>query len=305
MAAVDTQLDVSDPNVAVAASGTPLKRKRTSKKDDPKTTSEHLSRDAKCPPVDLKQVDKEATRMPSERVYMNNYSARGDSTEEKRVTRKSKSVKENSTRTADVNKSSPTTSSTEIQETVTSSTGHVESKATPRATSVSANQEKQDEYDESDEDSVEEDEDPEEMKDFIVEDKSDDSDGEETPSESGPDPLAIDRKNELPAGTKRTRRPPQRYVEEVMGSTEYRKMILDDVPEDEVQAALQDEDFSECEEDEVCSDEDEDYTCDEEDEDDDDDDDDEDDYVEEESLKGLSSTKVSSAPEALSSRRKK
>jgi hypothetical protein len=50
--------------------------------------------------------------------------------------------------------------------------------------------------------------------------------------------------NVLPPG-KRTRRAPVRYVDELMQQADVRQLLLDDVPTDELQAALLDEDFEE------------------------------------------------------------
>ena len=137
---------------------------------------------------------------------------------------------------------------------------------------------------------IPDDEDGEEMSDFIVEDKceddgeesyngeeddDDDDDDEEDEDEDDEDEdedenedEKIEKKNntvlnndaietELDGiqlsniiSTKRVRKPVKRYEDEVFASDEYKKLMLCDIPADEMNAALLDEDFSESEEDE-------------------------------------------------------
>ena len=78
---------------------------------------------------------------------------------------------------------------------------------------------------------------------------------------------------------KRTRRQTQFYEKEVFGTEEYRNMMLDDVPPEEMRAAIEGDEGEEEEEEEK---EDEDYEGDEDDEDEDDEDEDDEDEEDEE-----------------------
>lgn len=132
-----------------------------------------------------------------------------------------------------------------------------------RASSRAAPRAPREDVDDADDDEAEDDEDDEDagsLVDFIVddsEDDDDDKDGDEdgdaeeeedggTPS--GPDALKrelddIDPRN-IVSG-KRTRRSTAFYDRQVFQSDEYRRMVLEDVPEDELHAAVAEESESE------------------------------------------------------------
>jgi hypothetical protein len=57
-------------------------------------------------------------------------------------------------------------------------------------------------------------------------------------------PCNMDARNVLPAGSSRKRRAPERYTDSSEFQSQYCKLMLDDIDDDEVQAALQDEDFT-------------------------------------------------------------
>ena len=128
---------------------------------------------------------------------------------------------------------------------------------------------------------VDDEEEEEEDDDDDDDDEEEDEEEEKEECKGGALPEGIDAANIVVGKRKRTPTG-KRLIDEIMESREGRKLFLDDVAEDEMQAALVDEDFSEDEEDE---DEDEDEYDDdgeEEEEDDDDEDEDEDENKEEE-----------------------
>lgn len=107
-----------------------------------------------------------------------------------------------------------------------------------------------DEEDISDQDSYEEDEESETDEE---ENEMDDEDSDKASNRAEDtivdDTDGIDKSNIR--SSKRVSRQTKRYSDEVYASAEYRKMVLDDVPQHEYQAALEDEDFSN---DESCDD---------------------------------------------------
>ena len=100
-----------------------------------------------------------------------------------------------------------------------------------------------------------------EMKDFIVDD-DDDEDGDASVRSASPSySSSAETESEVDCtenensvehicasniiSTKRTRRPTVRYEDQVFSSPSFRKMLLCDIPKEEMQAALVDEDYSE------------------------------------------------------------
>ena len=83
------------------------------------------------------------------------------------------------------------------------------------------------------------------LKDFVVKGECDESESENAPSESDSDGINVS--NILT--TKRRRIQTQFYDREVFMSKEYASMMLCDIPSDEMKAALEDEDFSDDEDD--------------------------------------------------------
>lgn len=101
--------------------------------------------------------------------------------------------------------------------------------------------ERQEDDDEDDYESSE-DEDSEEMRDFIVDDESESEAGEEESEVHDvvePTFDHIDTRNIVQG--RRTRRPTRRYEDEVFNTEEYRRMMLCDIPQSELNAALYEE----------------------------------------------------------------
>ena len=95
--------------------------------------------------------------------------------------------------------------------------------------------------------------------DFELDGRQESSDDEGATSVQGEDTRSVqdeedqvDRALILPEGTKRARKRPLRYVDELFRDKDVKKMMMEGVPDSEIEAALHDEDWSD--EDESCED---------------------------------------------------
>ena len=122
------------------------------------------------------------------------------------------------------------------------------------------NEDEEDEDEDEDEDDEEDEEDESENE---SEEDKDDANGE-----TNPDMVGLNVNDILPEGSKRVRKAPIRFTDQLLQDRSVQKMYLEDVPEDELFAALEDEELDDDEESDDEEEDDEEEDSDEEEEDD-------------------------------------